>query len=187
MKLLPESVRTRSTSAIDETWAIRLQLLRFNLLKIDLYNEADRSKLDLWLEMFGISTAEIPTDLTTQEYQMLLRYIIRIYRLSGTPKSIELIAKILGATDVLVKRNYIIQYNSNYNFDGSCNFDGGEVDRPFVVDIAVAGIDLQKLPEFEQKFRKLFEVFEPAWIWLRGISYMGSTFGEGFPFILSEG
>ncbi len=185
MNLLPESIRTTSTTALDETWATRLELLRYKHLLIDLENETDQVKLAMWLEMFGIKLSDIPDNLTTQEYRRLLRYIILIFRLSGTKRSIELICYVLGATEVTIIQEYATHYNGKIKYDGTHRYDGGELQRPFVVSLLVTGVAAGEIDNFEGKIRQLFEIFQPVWICLDKIAYAGDGFPMIFPFILA--
>ncbi|MFV0266462.1 MAG: hypothetical protein ACK5HT_04930 [Draconibacterium sp.] len=48
-----------------------------------------------------------------------------------------------------------------------------------------AGIGVGDFPLFEAKYRALFAMFEPAWIYLRSVDYRGDVFPMVFPFELS--
>jgi hypothetical protein len=185
MQLLPESIAKTTTTALDKTWATRLELLRYELLKVDLLTETNETKLSMWLEMFGVALSDIPDSLTTAEYQRLLRYIIIIFRLSGTKRSIELLSFILGATEVEIVQDFTIYYNSMISYDGQYRYDGGELNRPFVVSLTVTGIPSAEYAAFELKFRQLFRIFEPVWIYLKGIIFKGDSFPLTFPFNLA--
>jgi hypothetical protein len=185
MQLLPESVTSVSTAALDATWATRMELLRFEQLKVDILNETNSVKLEMWLEMFGVSLAAIPDDLTTEEYQALLRQVITIFRLCGTKRSIELLCLILGATEVEIVQNYSTYYNGSIAYNGLYYYDGGAAHRPFVVWLRVTGISNSGFEVFAGKLRKLFEIFEPIWIYLEGMEIAGDGFPMTFPFILA--
>lgn len=183
--LEPESIRNASTTALDETWAERLLLLRYNQLKIDLLNETDTTKLELWLEMFGISLESLPVSLSTVEYQRLLQSVIMIYRLSGTPASIHLLGYVLGASDIEVIQDYELSYNARTNYNGTHNYDSGELLRPFIVKLKVSGIAQAEFADFTSKMKKLFEIFEPVWIYLQSVEFAGDVFPLQFPFLLA--
>ena len=119
--------------------------------------------------MSGISPDMIPNSLTTAEYQRLLQSIIIIYRLSGTPKSIQLLGYVLGASVVNVIQDYTLRYNGHGTYNALYNFDGGSEYRPFVVRLEIDGIDVNDLPGFWVKMRQLFDLFQPAWIYLDGV------------------
>ena len=153
-----------------------MSLIRPEQLYIDLANEINMVKLQLWLEMFGISLDAIPEGLTTAEYQRLLQNIIIIYRLSGTKRSIQLLGTVLGATNVVVNQNYILKYNGTASYNGIWNYDSGKLHRHFVVSLDVSGIASANRPAFIDKLSKLFEVFEPMWVWLESISFDGQIF-----------
>lgn len=169
--IVPESIQTTSTIALDETYEARLSLLRPEQLYIDLAHETNTAKLQLWLEMFGISLEAIPEGLSTAEYQSLLQNIIIIYRLSGTKRSIQLLGTVLGATSVEVTQNYILRHDGTARHNGGWNYDSGKINRHFAVNLVVTGIDAIDRPAFIEKLKKLFEVFEPMWIWLENISF----------------
>lgn len=185
MKLLPESIQTNSTVALDATWATRLALLRFELLKIDITTETDARKLEMWLEMFGVSMSSIPDNLSAAEYQRLLRYIILIFRLSGTRRAIELICQVLGATEVEIIQDFTLYYNGEFFYSGVYYYDSGAHHRPFVVRLKVTGIGSGTFAAFEAKLRRLFEIFEPVWIHLKKVEIAGDGFPMTFPFTLA--
>ena len=174
--IVPESIQTTSTIALDETFEARMSLIRPEQLYIDLANETNMVKLQLWLEMFGISLDAIPEGLTTAEYQRLLQNIIIIYRLSGTKRSIQLLGTVLGATSVIVNQYYVLKYNGTASYNGLWNYDSGKLHRQFVISLEVSGIASANRPAFILKLKKLFEVFEPLWVWLESISFDGQSY-----------
>jgi len=172
MYLLPESIRTDKTLALDKSWETRLSLVRHGRLKIDLANETDQQKLLMWLEMFGIAEANIPDNLTTAEYQRLLQYIILIFRTSGTKKSIELLAYVLGADSVNIVQDFESKYDGQINYYGNYRYDGGVSTRSFIIKLEVVGIDAENQNDFELKMNHFFGIFEPAWLWLKEINFI---------------
>lgn len=174
--IVPESIQTISTIALDETYETRLSLMRPEQLYIDLAHETSITKLQLWLEMFGISLDAIPEGLSTAEYQRLLQNIIIIYRLSGTKRSIQLLGTVLGATSVVVNQTYILRHDGTASYNGLWNYDSGNLHRHFTVSLDVSGVADAERPAFIDKMSKLFEVFEPMWIWLESISFDGQSY-----------
>lgn len=172
MYLLPESIRNDVTIGLDKAWETRLMLLRYNNLKIDLSNETDQQKLLMWLEMFGISVEDIPSNLSTQEYQNLLKHIILIFKISGTRKSIELLCHVLGAESVTFKQDFSSFYNGEINYQGNFRYDGGASISSFVMSLSITGVNSQNQVSFETKLRRFFEIFQPAWLWLKEISFL---------------
>ena len=185
--IVPESIQTTSTIALDETFEARMSLIRSEQLYIDLANETNMVKLQLWLEMFGISLDAIPEGLTTAEYQRLLQNIIIIYRLSGTKRSIQLLGTVLGATSVVVNQNYILKHNGTASYNGIWKYDSGKLFRLFIVSLDLTGIATADRPAFIDKLRKLFEVFEPMWVWLESISFDGQSYYYSNHFDFNEG
>lgn len=172
MTIVPESIQTVKTIALDETYEARLALLRPEQLYIDLANETNQTKLQLWLEMFGISIDSIPSGLTTDEYQRLLQNIVIIYRLSGTKRSIKLLCTVLGATSVEIKQDYVLRHNSTASYNGLWGYDAGKLHGLFIVKLEVTGIAPELQATFIAKLKKLFEVFEPMWIWLESVVFV---------------
>jgi hypothetical protein len=171
MQLLPESVRSTSTTALDATWATRIELLRYERLAIDLLTETNATKLEMWLEMFGVSKSSFE-GLSTEEYKRLLQYIIVILRLSGTPKSIKLLGLVLGATSVTIVQDYTFKYDGAWSFDGSNLFDGGDITKRFIIRLTITGIAPENRESFIEKLRRLFEVSQPVWIYLERVDFV---------------
>jgi hypothetical protein len=174
--IVPESIQIPSLIALDETCEARQSLIRPEQLYIDLAHETNMTKLQLWLEMFGISMNSIPEGLSTAEYQRLLQNIIIIYRLSGTKRSIQLLGTVLGATGVVVNQTYILKHDSIASYNGLWNYDSGRLHRHFSVSLEVSGITEGDRPAFIEKLSNLFEVFEPMWIWLESINFDGLSY-----------
>lgn len=170
--LEPESIRTNKTTAIDETWAERLSLLRYNQLKINFETEQSITKLELWLEMFGLDPQAVQQGLTTDEYRRLLQSVILIFRLSGTPKSIELLAQALGAASTRPVYKYMLYYNGEITYSGDYYYDSGGIYRLSSITIEATGVLPEKQPEFLTKMKNLFNLFEPMWIYLEGIDFV---------------
>ena len=172
--LEPESIRTPKTKAIDESWAERLSVLRYNQLRINFETEPNISKLELWLEMFGLSPEALQQGLTTDEYRRILQSIILIFRLSGTPKSIELIAQALGAASTRPLYKYVLYYNGEIAYNGAYYHDAGGAYRMSAITVEVTGVLPEKQSSFLVKMRKLFDLFQPMWIYLEGIDFIES-------------
>ena len=170
--LEPESIRTPKTKAIDESWAERLSLLRYNQLQINFGTETNITKLELWLEMFGLSPEALQQGLSTEEYRRLLQSVILIFRLSGTPKSIELIAQALGATSTKPVYKFVLYYNGEVNYNGDYYYDSGGIYRLSAITIEVTGVLPEDQPAFLGKMKNLFNLFEPMWIYLEGIDFV---------------
>lgn len=105
MELVPASILGCNTSALDATFAERLENLGIGQLLIDLENERDTVKLTLYLHQFGIPLAMLPADITDFQFRRLLQGILRIYRLSGTPASIIALGEALGASTAEITRD----------------------------------------------------------------------------------
>lgn len=170
--LEPESIRTAKTKAIDETWAERLSVMRYRQLLINFETEPNIEKLELWLEMFGLDPEMLKQGLTTDEYRLILQNIILIFRLSGTAKSIELIAQALGATSTRPIYKYVLYYNGEITYGGDYFYDSGGVYRLSAITIEATGVAAENQESFVMKMRKLFELFEPMWIYLEGIDFI---------------
>jgi hypothetical protein len=170
--LEPESIRTSRTKAIDESWAERLSLLRYNQLLINFEIEPNIEKLELWLEMFGLDPEILQQGLTTDEYRRILQSIILIFKLSGTPKSIELIAQALGATSTRPLYKYVLYYDGEIDYRGDYYYDAGGVYRASAITIEATGVAPENQESFIEKMKKLFELFQPMWIYLEGIEFV---------------
>ena len=170
--LEPESIRTNKTTAIDETWAERLLLVRYNQLKINFETEPSIAKLELWLEMFGLDPDAVQQELTTDEYRRLLQSVILIFRLSGTPRSIELLAQALGAEWTRIVYKYVLNYNDEVLYNGVYYYDSGGAYRLASITIEAGGVLPEKQADFLTKMKNLFNLFEPMWIYLEGIDFM---------------
>ncbi len=169
--LEPESIRNDNTKAIDETWADRLEVLRINQLKIDFQNETSIEKLELWLEMFGVSK-ELISGFSVIEYQRLLQSIVPILKKSGTPESIKLIGFVLGATNVEIIQDYVLYYNGDAYYNDSYYYDSGERFKVFTIRLEVSGVDIDDQTAFIDKFKRLFEASQPAWIYLERVDFV---------------
>lgn len=172
MQLLPESIRATKTNALDATWATRLKLLRCEQLIIDLPSETSEVKLSLWLEMFGIQKSLIDElELETEEYRRLLQNIIVINKLSGTIKSLQLLGLVLGAESVEVIQDYTFKYDGNVLYSGTNIYDGGELVSRFFVKIIASGVNAANHESFIEKYKRLFAVTQPAWLYLESIEH----------------
>lgn len=182
--LEPESIRNTRTAAIDDTWAERLSILRYGQLRINFGTETDIAKLELWLEMFGLDPEVVKQGLTTEEYRKILQNILQIFRLSGTAKSIELIAQALGAASTRPLYKYVLKYDGNNDYSGAYYYDSGGISQLFVITIEVTGVLPENQESFLIKMKNIFDLFEPAWIYLEGIDFTDYTFPLQFPIYL---
>lgn len=173
MTLIPESIQATNTSALDLAFRQRLINMNSAQLRIDIENERDLVKLGLWLEQFGIPTEFLPKDLEKFAFRELLQQVLKIYRLSGTTVSISLLAKALQADEATVAQNYTVCYNGQIRHNGQFRYDNGREYQSFAVDVHVAGVLEERKAEFENLFRKLFQVFEPVGIFLRDVNFEG--------------
>lgn len=169
--MVPESIKTPATVALDATWADRLALLRYEGLRINFGAEYDTRKLELWLESFGISLASIPGSLSPGEYQKLLQSVIIISRQAGTKRSISLLGQVLGATSIAVKTNYQLRYDGTIRYNGEYQHLGRVENRKFCITLEVQGIASEAAAAFIDKFKQLFVIFQPAWIFIENIKF----------------
>lgn len=170
--LEPESIKTDNITAIEETWADRLEVLRFNQLKIDFQNETNLTKLDLWLESFGILKESLPEGFSVDEYQRLLESIILLLRKSGTPESVKIIGYVLGASDVEIVQDFELTYNGEASYNSAYSFDCGEQFRVFIIRLEVNGIAAENQAAFIDKLKRLFEISQPVWIYLERVDFV---------------
>lgn len=174
MALIPESIQDNNTLALDQVFRQRLANTNPEQLRIDIENERDMIKLGLWLEQFGIPTELLPKDLEEFAFRKLLQEVLKIYRLSGTTVSISLLAKALQASDTFVSKDgYTVCYDNQVRYNGQLRHDAGQEFASFVVDVHVDGVSEERKADFENTFRKLFQVFQPVGIHLRDINFKG--------------
>ncbi len=167
MELLPESIQSTQTLALDRTFRERLISLVADQLAIAPEQEGDLRKLTLYLRQFGIPVELLP-DLGTIQFRDLLQRVLLIYRLSGTPRSIELLAEAVGATSAKVVRNtFVLDHSVQALYNSMHLYDAGRQHRSFCVDVKVAGISEAEWPTFTAVFRRLFPVFQPVSVHLR--------------------
>lgn len=167
--LVPESILTPCTLALDHTFLHRLLSLGIGQLAIDLEKEQDPVKLTLWLEQFGIPVELLP-EMGAIEFRNLLQRVLTIYRLSGTPDSITMLAEALGALDAhIVNDAFVLTYSAEARHNNLHKYDGGTGYAPFSIDIEVYGIPQSEQLSFDTTFRHLFELFQPATLYLRKI------------------
>lgn len=187
MQLIPESIATRKTIALDETWENRLALLRYAQLKIDFQNEPNIDKLKLWLEMFGGTIDETVVDtFTIDEYRRLLQSIILLFKLSGTVKSVELLGYVLGVT-FEVSKGFVLKYDGQASYNGSFNYDSGGEFSPFIISIKVSNYSANfDFDAFKAKLMLLFEIFEPVWIFIQKLEFVEAGFPYTLPLILGK-
>ncbi len=131
MELLPESIQSTQTLALDHTFRERLLSLAVDQLAIAPEQERDLRKLTLYLRQFGIPVELFP-DLGAIQLRDLLRRVLLIYCLSGTPRSIELLAEALGATSATVVRDaFLLDHARQALHDGRHRYDAGRQHRSF--------------------------------------------------------
>lgn len=184
MGLEPESIRNSRTTAVDETWAARLAILKYEQLRINFSTEQDITKLELWLEMFGLDPEVVKQGLTTDEYRKILQNVLIIFRLSGTPKSIELIAQALGAQSTKILYKYVLKLDGTWNLDGSYYLDSGGLFSKLSITVQVTGVSPENQEAFSIKLKNIFNLFEPAVLYLQGIEFTDYAFPLQFPIIL---
>lgn len=173
MELVPSSILGRNTTALDATFAERLENLGIGQLLIDLENERDTVKLTLYLHQFGIPLEMLPADMTDFQFRRLLQGILRIYRLSGTPASIIALGEALGASSVEIVRNaFVLDHASQARHDGLHHYDQGREHRAFSIDVTVAGVTVDQRGYFETTFGRLYKLFQPAGLHLRALVYV---------------
>lgn len=169
MELLPESIQATNTLALDRAFLLRLSSIAADRLATDLEQENDMRKLTLYLQQFGIPIELLP-DLGTIQFRDLLQRVLHIYRLSGTPLSIKLLARALGATSAEVIRNaFILDHSSQACYNGLYHYDAGREYRSFSVDVKVEGISPQEWVIFTDTFCRLFRIFQPVGVHLRKV------------------
>ncbi|MDR1756103.1 MAG: hypothetical protein LBR65_03960 [Culturomica sp.] len=174
MTLIPESIEAYNTRALDITFKNRLINTGPQGLRIDLEKETDLVKLGLWLEQFGIPSELLPDDLSEFGFRVLLQKVMRIYRLSGTPLSIVLLAEALQASGAKVGRScYVVSYDGGIRHNSAFRYDAGQEFKSFAVDVHVDGISEAGKAEFETRFRSLFRVFQPVGLFLREVNFSG--------------
>lgn len=169
MELIPESVQGANTLALDYTFLSRLSSLAVDRLAVDLERENDMLKLTLYLQQFGIPL-ELISDLGAIQFRDLLQRVLRIYRLSGTTRSIELLAEAMGASAAVVVRNaFVLNHARQARHNNMFRYDSGREYVAFSVDVRVGGIEIAELNAYTNTFRRLFNVFQPVSIHLRNV------------------
>lgn len=169
MELVPESIQGTNTLALDQTFLARLSSIAADRLAIDLEHETDMLKLTLYLQQFGIPVELLP-DLGMIQFRDLLQRVLRIYRQSGTPHSIELLAQAVGATSAKVVRNaFVLDHSGQALHNGMHLYDAGRQHRSFSIDVQVQGISTAELPAYTATFRSLFRLFQPVSVHLRNV------------------
>ena len=169
MELIPESIQGTNTLGLDRTFLMRLSSIAVERLAIDMEHENDMLKLTLYLQQFGIPVELLP-DLGTIQFRDLLQRVLLIYRLSGTPRSIELLAEAVGATSAKVVRNtFVLDHSVQALYNSMHLYDTGRQHRSFCVDVKIKGVSETELPTYTATFRSLFRVFEPVSVHLRDV------------------
>lgn len=169
MELVPESIQGTNTLGLDQTFLARLSSIAAERLAIDLEHENDMRKLTLYLQQFGIPVELLP-DLGAIQFRDLLQRVLRIYRLSGTPRSIELLAEAVGATSARVVRNaFVLDHAGQALHNGMHLYDAGRQHRSFCVDVKVKGVSETELPAYTGTLRSLFRLFQPVSVHLRDV------------------
>lgn len=182
--LEPESIRNNLTTAVDETWEARLGVLKYQQLRINFATEQDIAKLELWLEMFGVDPLVVKQGLTTDEYRKILQNVLLIFRLSGTPRSIELIAQALGAQSTKILYKYVLKLDGTWLLDGSYFLDSGGLYSKLSIMVHVTGVLPGEQEAFSTKLKNIFNLFEPAVLYLQGIEFTDYAFPYQFPILL---
>lgn len=184
MNLIPESIKADNTKGLDQTFLERLLTLGVEQLAIDFANEKDMTKLSLWLHQFGIPTELLPEDLDTFTLRDLLPLTIKIYNLSGTEASIRLLAQALGAGQVeVVHDSFALDHNRQARYNGLFQYNRGREYQSFAVSLNVSGVPAEKYEVYETAFRKLFNFFEPAHLYLNQINFIADP---GEPVLSTE-
>ena len=166
MILTPSSIKNNKTLAIEAVWLERLKRLNHEQLKINFETEQNPAKLTAWLEMFGIPIELIPDNFNDFRLRELIRRASEIYKLSGTSKSIELIAEALGVTISVHTGAYKNEIEDNH----------------YSVSIVTpANIKGDKRTEFINDFLNLFYISQPAHLWVNDIKPQG-VFSTKFNF-----
>lgn len=172
INLVPQSILARNTDAIDATFTDRLNYIGAGQLLIDMENERDMFKLTLYMQQFGIPSDVLPSDMTDFEFRNLLQNILHIYHLSGTIESMQLLAIALGATGTTIIRNaFTLDYDCQSRHNQQFRYNQGREYRSFVVDATISGVSEVSRVKFESTYRKLFKVFEPVSVFLRGVGF----------------
>lgn len=171
-ELIPESITGNNTQALDRTYLERLVNMGVKQLSIDFAGETDMTKVSLWLEQFGVPMELLPDDLDKFTLQDLLPLMVRIYKLSGTDLSIELLAKALGADKAeVIRDSFLLDHSSQALYDGWFHYDAGREYRSFAIDVKLWGVVPAKRREYESTFRKLHDLFEPLNVHLRTLIF----------------
>lgn len=169
MELVPESVQGANTLALDHTFLDRLSSIAVDRLAIDLERENDMRKLTLYLQQFGIPL-ELISDLGAIQFRDLLQRVLLIYRLSGTTRSIELLAEAVGATSAVVVRNaFALNYSRQALHNKLYRYDCGREYRSLSVDVNVKGVGATEIEAYSTTLRRLFSVFQPVGVHLRNV------------------
>ncbi|MEG1649227.1 MAG: hypothetical protein RR277_04985 [Rikenellaceae bacterium] len=173
MILIPQSIQAPNTIAIDETFAERLKSIGVNQLLIDLTNERDIKKLSLYLQQFGIPIELLPNKMNDLQFRSLLQNVLHIYRLSGTIKSISMLASAIGATKIeIIKNAFILCHNRQSYHNRSYQHNKGKNYKHFAISMKIQGIPTSLQPSFTSTLTQLFYLFEPINIYLESITHI---------------
>lgn len=172
MELVPESIQGNNTLGLEHTFRERLIALGSERLGIDFANETDLTKLSLWLYQFGIPPELLPQDADELALRDLLQLITRIYSISGTATSIQMLATALGAEHAEVLGNsFVLDHNLQALHNTMFRYDAGKEYRAFAVDITVFRVFALRLTDYEAALRKLFKLFQPVHLFLRNVIF----------------
>lgn len=110
----------------------------------------------------------------TIQFRDLLQRVLLIYRLSGTARSIELLAKALGASSAKIIRNaFVLDHARKARYNALHHYDAGSEHRSFCIDVKVRNINEAELPAYTDTFHRHFHVFQPVSVHLRDVLGMG--------------
>ncbi len=172
MDLIPESIKGRNTLALDTTFLERLLNLGVGQLAIDFSNETDMTKLSLWLEQFGVPRELLPDDLDTFTLRDLMPVVVKIYNLSGTESSMQLLAEALGADKArIVRDTFVLDHDQQAFYNAVYRYDAGLEYRSFSIDVKCQGVKQNERMAYESSLRKLFKLFEPVHLFLRKVIF----------------
>lgn len=184
MELIPESIQGVNTLALDAVWLDRLCGLFVDQLAVDMKNETDLMKLSLWLEQFGVPTELLPDNLSEFQFRNLLRDVLKIYKHSGTPLSITMLAEVLGATNIEIATGSIaVDHKNSACYNGLHRYDSGSESASFAITIIFDGMTTVQYEAFAESFSKLFQIFQHIGLHVNDIKMRGiydNSFNSSF-------
>ncbi|MDR0509712.1 MAG: hypothetical protein LBH06_01295 [Rikenellaceae bacterium] len=172
MELIPDSINGTNTVALDRTFQDRLIGLNAVQLGIDFTGEIDMLKLTLLCRQFGIPVELLPDDLDSMAFRDVLALSLLIYRLSGNPGSIGIMAIALGAADVVIDvGGFDLDHNAQARHDGLFLYNNEAEYRSFYMNISITSVEADRQPAFEADFRALFAIFQPVHLHLGNVTF----------------